>query len=307
VSTYREAYRHLGALLAWHEGREVEGPDVVWHPAYHHREPPLSLLATSLTRLLYWFYASQTKAPKTQKQMGAPAFDELLFPCEQHGARWPVMQIARLMSKLGMGLPAVGTQAESFFQETPARDLSELWPVKEVWESRVGALESLLRQEAERLENRFSKASIRLGWKLRDYGKGHIMVVPVEQKRTKTGGWTKGREIALYRLVNLQDRSLDYLTEQDKAVLAAVQRKQGYYGMIYQPDAGVALHALAGHPNVFWEDHPGLPVEIVRGTPEVRISPKGGRLRITMDPQPGPVLNGAASCITKESIGRAHV
>ena len=56
------------------------------------------------------------------------------------------MQLARLMSKLGLGLPPFDAQAESFFQETAVKDLSELWPVEEVWESRVGALERLLRQ-----------------------------------------------------------------------------------------------------------------------------------------------------------------
>jgi superfamily II DNA or RNA helicase len=307
ISTYREAYRFLGTLLAWHGGTEVEGSDIVRHPSYYHQEPPLVLLGATLMQLLYWFYASQTKAVKNHKQTAVPMVGELLHLCEQHGARWPAMQVARLMSKLGLGLPPFDVQAESFFRETPARDLSELWPVKEVWESRVGALEQLLRQEAERSENGASNASIRLGWKLRDYGRGHIVVVPVEQKRTKSGGWTKGREIALYRLTDLHSGRLDYLTEQDKAVLAAVQRKQRYYDMIYELDAGVALHALAGHPNVFWEDHPHLPVEIVRGTPEVRISPKGGRLCISMDPQPGPALNGVASSITKESLTRVRV
>ncbi len=147
-----------------------------------------------------------------------------------------------------MALPPFSAQAESFFQETVAKDLSELWPVKEVWESRVGALEQLLRQETERTESRSSNASIRLGWKLRDYGRGHIMVVPVEQKRTKTGGWTKGREVALYRLTDLQDEKLDYLTEQDKAVLAAVQRKRRYYDMIYQLDPGRGPAGPGGAP-----------------------------------------------------------
>ncbi len=307
VSTYREAFRLMGTLLAWHEGCEIQGPEIAWHPSYYHRGSPLMLLSTSLMQLLYWFYASQTKAVKAQKQPLIPVLEELLHQCEQHGARWPVMQVARLMSKLGIGLPAFAGPAESFFQETPAKDLSEVWPVKEVWESRIGALEQLLRQEAERTENRASNAAARLGWKLRDYGRGHIMVVPVEQKRTKTGGWTKGREIPIYRLANHQDEKLDYLTEQDKAVLTAVQRKQRYYDMVYQLDAGVALHALAGHPNVFWEDHPHLPVEIVRGTPEVRILPKGGRLCISIDPHPGPVLNGTASCITQESLTRVRV
>jgi hypothetical protein len=112
--------------------------------------------------------------------------DELHL-CEQHGARWPAMQMARLMSNWDRPAP-FDAQAESFFQETVAKDLSELWPVKEVWESRIGALEQLLRQETERMENRSSSASVRLGWKLRDYGRGHIMVVPVEQKRTKGNG-----------------------------------------------------------------------------------------------------------------------
>ena len=306
-STYREAYRLLGTLLAWHEGREIQGPEVVWHPSYYHHEPPLTLLSTCLMQLLYWFYASQAKALKTQKQTMAPAVEDLLRLCDQQGARWPAMQVARLMGKLGIGLPTYGARAESFFQETGAKDLSELWHVKEVWESRIGALEQLLRQEAERTENRASNAAARLGWKLRDYGRGHIMVVPVEQKRTKAGGWTKGREIPIYRLASHQDEKLDYLTEQDKAVLTGILRRQRYYDMVYQLDAGVALHALAGHPNVFWEDHPHLPVEIVRGTPEVRIVPKGGRLCISMDPQPGPVLNGTASCITKESLTRVRV
>lgn len=121
ISTYREAYRLLGTLLDWHEGHEPQGPEVVWHPSYHHRESSLSRLSTSLMQLLYWFYASQTKAVKAQKQALVPALEELLRVCEQHGARWPALQIARVMSRLGLSLPPFDTQAESFFQETPRR------------------------------------------------------------------------------------------------------------------------------------------------------------------------------------------
>ena len=38
--------------------------------------------------------------------------------------------------------------------------------------------------------------------------------------------------------------------------------------------------------NVFWEDQPGNPVEIVTGKPEVQIVPARGTLRITLDPYP---------------------
>ena len=108
------------------------------------------------------------------------------------------------MDKLGEGLPAYTAKADAFFQETPAKDLSELWTVKEIWESRVAALEQLLR-EAEHMGDGPANASRRLGWKLRQWGQNRIDVVPVEQKRTKTGAWTKGREVAIYRLVE-QDR-----------------------------------------------------------------------------------------------------
>ena len=63
------------------------------------------------------------------------------------------MQIARLMGKLGDDIcRRYAAKADAFFQETPAKDLSELWPVKEIWESRIAALEQLLR-EAEHAGN----------------------------------------------------------------------------------------------------------------------------------------------------------
>jgi len=307
ANPYREAYRFMGALLAWHEGREIGGPEVVWHPSSYHREAPLTLVSTWLMQLLYWFYTSTGKELKTRKQTVVPPIEDLLRQCAERGARWPVMQIARLMSRLGVSLPAHEAHADAFFQETVLKDLSELWPVKEVWESRIGALEQLIRQQAEHRGSEPSERPMRLAWKLCEYGKDRIMVVPVEQKRTKAGGWTKGREIALYRLAHYEGEKLDYLTSQDREALAGIFRKQRYYEMAYQLDAGVALHALAGHPNVFWEDRPHVPVEIVCGTPEVRIEPKGGRLCISMNPLPGSGSNGVRNYVTKESPTRVRV
>jgi len=307
-ANYREAYRKLEALLAWYEGHPSTGPETAWHPAYHGGESPLTLVSTFLAQLLYWFYSSNSKPLKSHQQTLLPLVENLLKGCDEHGARWPVMQIARLLSRLGVALPPYVDQAEAFFRETGAKDLSELWPVKEVWENRVGALEQLLRQEADRTNNAAAEASIRLGWKLCEYGQDRITVIPVEQKRTKNGGWTKGREIALYRLASYADQNLDHLTEQDKAALAGILGKQHhYYEMAYQLDAGVALNALAGHPNVFWQDRPHMPVEIVRGTPEVRIEPKGSRLCISMDPHPQPGTTGTKACVTKESPTRVRV
>ena len=120
-----------------------------------------------------------------------------------------------------------------------------------------------------------------------------IAVVPVEQKRTKAGGWTKGREVASYHLARYPEEAADFLTDQDRAALAGfAMRRDYYYGDGYDFDSGLILRALIGHPYVFWEDHPHVPVEIVEGKPEVHIVPKGGLLYIRMDPYPDSDADG---------------
>ncbi len=306
-TSYRQAYRLLAELLMWYEGHNAAGDLFDVGMNVYHGEAPLIRVCTHLMQLLYWFYTSQTKAMKTHKGTIRGEIEGCLRECEENGAHWPVMQITRLMSKLGVSLPVYTAKADAFFLDTGVKDLSELWAVKEIWESRVTALEQLL-HDAEQAENRPPDASRRLAWKLRDWGR-RVAVIPVEQKRTKTGAWTKGREVAIHRLVDRDREDLDFLTDQDKAVLAGIMVKRDYYDMIYRLDPGLALRALAGHPNVFWEDAPHLPVEIVSGKPEVQIVPKGKRLCICMDPYPDPDLHDAAtaSFIVRESPTRVRV
>ncbi|MEN6423989.1 MAG: DEAD/DEAH box helicase, partial [Phycisphaerales bacterium] len=304
---YRQAYHLLAELLLWYEGHNAANDLFGMGLSAYGGEAPLIHVCTCLMQLLYWLHSSQTKAMKTPKNTLRGDIETCLRECEENGAHWPAMQISRLMSKLGMNLPDYAAQADVFFRESGAKDLSELWAVKEIWESRVTALEQLLR-DAEHAENRLPDASRRLVWRLRDWGQ-KVLVIPVEQKRTKTGAWTKGREIGISRLVERSREDQDFLTDQDKAVLAAITIKQDYYDMVYRLDPGLALQALAGHPNVFWEDAPQLPVEIVSGKPEVQIVPKGERLCICMDPYPDPDLHDAAtaSFIVKESPTRVRV
>ena len=308
-AAYHEAYGFLEALLAWHEGRDVaDSVDPVWRPSYGHGAP-LGHVAVYLMQLLYWFYASRTKVLKTHKQALVTDIEQLLGHCEKHGARWPVVQISRLAGRLDVALPPYASQVDVFFEETAAADLSGLWTVKEIWESRLGALEQLI-QEAEHTANQPSGPSRRLVWKLREWDSGQILVVPVEQKRTKAGGWTKGREIASYHLSGYSEEAADFLTDQDRAALAGVlMGRDSYYGAGYGTDPGLILRALVGHPNAFWEDCPHVPVEIVEGRPEVHIVPKAGQLHICMDPYPSLDANDSLSpsCIIKESPARVRV
>jgi superfamily II DNA or RNA helicase len=304
---YSQVYRLVEGLLAWQEGRDVGDRDMIWQP-YYGRDVPLAHAGFQLMRLLYWVYASHAGALNKRRRELGPEIEKFLRQCDTQGARWPVMQITRLMGKLGVSLMPYAARAETFFQETGARDLSELWAVKEAWESRLGALEQLI-QAAQQVESRPLDSCRRLAWKLCEAGLDRIRVVPVEQKQTKTGAWTKGREIPLYRLMGPDAEGFDYLTDQDKAALAGVLGKQRYYGMMYQLDAGLALQALAGHPNIFWEDRPHLPVEVVEGAPQVHVVPRGQTLCIRIDPYPTPDLSGGtnARCVTRESPTRVRV
>ncbi len=304
--TYSGAYCFLDALLSFHEGRETSGA------AFWHLPPPeasLAGVATCLMQMMYCLYASNTKPLKSRKGEPLALMEELVTHCERQGAQWLAMQTTQLMHKLGVELPQYTGSAELFFQRGPARDLSELWAIKEMWESQVGALEQLI-EGAEQTQSGLQQRPLRLGWKLSEPWRDQIRVAPVEQKRTKAGGWTKGREVAMRRLVDPETEGLDYLTDQDRAALAAITAtSRGYYGSIgYEMDTEHALGALAGHPNVFWEDAPRVPVEVIATTPELHIVPSAGKLRITVEPY--PLLDDYGSSprlVVKESAVRLRV
>ncbi len=304
---YFQAYRFLATLLLWYEGHHTAGNVHDMGLSLYNDSAPLIHICTHLMQLLCLLYTSQNKIAGSDKGTLVHDLDDCLRDSRDGGARWPEMQIASLMIKLGVNLPAYEGQTEPFFRETGIRDLSELWPIKEIWESRVTALEQLL-CETQQGEGRPADPGRRLVWKLRQWGPDRIMVVPVEQKRTKTGGWTKGREVAVHRLAEYGREEATFLTDQDKAALAGITMTRDYYDVLYQMDPGVTLQALAGHPNVFWEDAPHLLVEIVSGKPEVHIVPKGDRLCIRMTPYPNPTRHGATTgaLIIKESPTRVR-
>jgi len=113
-------------------------------------------------------------------------------------------------------------------------------------------------------------------------------VVPVEQKITKKGSWTKGREVALSRVKNHRSEGLDYLSDQDTKVAELIRASSNrhYYQSSCTLNVNRALLALVGHDNVFWEENPLTPVEITSSEPQVQILPHGEHLEITLDPMP---------------------
>jgi superfamily II DNA or RNA helicase len=305
---YYAAYCSLEALTAFRDGADLEDEDA-WEFLY---SPilPLAASAAFLVHFLYKLHAPRSRVTKAARDKMAALLEELLQHCRSTGARWPLMQIGRLMGRLGLHSGLDTDEIDAFFEETGAADLSELWPIKEVWESRVGALERLL-QEAQDAQAQAGQASHRLVWKLHDWQADGIHITASEQKRTKKGAWTNGREVPLSRLIHHESEGLDYLTDQDKAAVACIVQKTSryYYDMDYEINAGRLLQILAGHPNVFWDDRLNAPVEIVTGTPEVHIVPRNDQLWLSMDPYPssGFADDMSSTSIVKESPTRLRV
>ncbi len=280
---YSTAYVWLDVLLGSFEGAgTLIEPYRLERPA----EMSISCLGAYLMELVCRVYGGIKTTQKRGVEIAAE-MQPFLTKCDEEGVQWPVMQVVRLFQGLDVDVPVYAGRAETFFQEGPAQDLSQLWEIKEIWESRIGALTSLI-QGAESVGADPEVRSRRLGWKLSEQWENVIGVTPVEQKRTKRGGWTKGREISLRRLADYEAEGIDYLTEQDKSVLHAISaQRQGYYhGYTFFLDSPRALEKLAGHPNIFWDDSPGLPVEVIAAKPEVQIVPAGDTLRITIAPYP---------------------
>jgi len=301
---YGAAYDWLGALLSFHEGCSREEMPGRFQ---YHAEVPLAYFANCLMELICCLYIGQVKSVHKHGREMAAEMEGLVGQFDKVGIGWPAMQIARLLQRLGVELPVYGARAASFFEQGSAQDLSELWTVKEVWESQVGALASLI-QTAEPAGVDPEKQSRRLGWKLDEKWEEDIQVIPVEQKRSKTGRWTKGRDLALRRLVDPEAAGLDYLTDQDKRAMQALgPAGRGYYHD-YELDTARTLEKLAGHPNVFWEGRHGMPVEIVAAKPEVQIMPRGGKLWIAMNPYPRiDEYSDDSRVVLKESPTRLRV
>ncbi|MEM7678632.1 MAG: hypothetical protein AAF449_21840, partial [Myxococcota bacterium] len=171
------------------------------------------------------------------------------------------------------------------------------------WESQIDALESLLglaktnsgaKTADERVAWIVSLLPVRSPRSLRDILSGSsahsdkyvssLSIEPRLQKRKKNG-WTAGRVIAISRLY-LQPETISALTDDDRRIIATIQKYQSYYESFYEYSADLPL-ALVGHPRVFWSNIDETPIEVCRETPSLQVDKdKKGGLRLTISPTP---------------------
>lgn len=200
---------------------------------------------------------------------------DLFVQSREAGLDWLTMECAELLCRAEGDTPVRLNTLERIRRDTGMHSFVAAMQVEEPWRKSLRAL-ALMAAQANPVDQ--PTADTRLIWLL-DYQAGMLAIRAVEQKRTARGAWSKGRSVAVSRLYG--GTHPDCMTEQDRAICAAIEREGRYwYNTRYVFNRNKLLPALIGHPRLFLEDAPTVPVEVVKGEPEVFVTREGARLRL---------------------------
>ena len=202
--------------------------------------------------------------------------DALISLYEQardNGFSWLAMESAELSATLE---PVRGDMAKAAYalqKELGCKTIVHIISPEDSWKRSLQELITVTNR------SRAPERTTRLAWMV-EFDGNILTLTPKEQKRTASRQWSKGRAIALNRLMSR--KSFDFLTAQDAQICAGLRQvgdtnsRNG--GCEFDMDE--ALLALVGHPLVFLEKAGHVPVEIVAGEPELMVEEQGGFLFI---------------------------
>ena len=199
-----------------------------------------------------------------------------------NGYQWLEMEYAFILSKLDTNRIAQNQYAaiaKELEAQLGVQSMITAVRTMEKWERVLRSLESLGRvNKPTKAKGLPKEETHRLVWII-DIGKGSIQAK--EQKRTKNGGWSKGKAMSYD---NLQDGKAKGLTEHDRPLIAAILKryKPTYLrrraNNSFEYDGLISF--LVGHPLLFRHDHPTIPIEVTAIRPELLVEEKPGRFEI---------------------------
>lgn len=158
-------------------------------------------------------------------------------------------------------------KAQAWADQTGYQPLLPRLPRYEMWER---ALDGLLALSENTTPDSPGQAgpNHRLVWRV-DFQDAYLQ--PVEQKLTKSGKWSKGRNIALKRL---KEEGIEGMTPQDQRIVRHIEAySSGWYGSTdYVINFDKALPEMVGHPLLFLKENPQLSVELVKVQPQLIVA-----------------------------------
>ena len=208
----------------------------------------------------------------------------------ESGYDWLTQEAAELLSRL---------QPESEYSRwpRPERPLVDLLKLQSVWELSLQALANLGTPAAAN-----PAAERRMAWFISLYVH-HWIVQPKEQKLSSRGSWTRGRAVALSRLAKTP-AEFEYLTPQDLKACNYIKFDGYARGSQYVLRRDV-VKALVGHPHVYFEESPTVPVEVVAAAPELVVEQNpDSTLTLRLEPS---IPEGENVMLSKETPTRLRV
>ena len=265
-----------------------------------HRPPSLLFRALAL----YWLgeridteikqalaaYAEQSAQQSTQQGQGTEqgSGQNPRRGTEQDtalGSRWFLSETIALLKAIGYkdALPAAPSTPPGLV------NLTNLLKPKPPWTLALEALQRLAPDAASSKDDQ-SEQDLRLVWLLVVQG-SYANLEPREQKRTRGGGWTRGRAVALSRLAN-EPELMPHLSARDRAICACIvrERQQTPFGSAtqqsYSLNPDCALLAAVGHPLVLADPTDETPLELIPARPTLRVVRQGKDLLVRIEPFP---------------------
>jgi superfamily II DNA or RNA helicase len=237
---------------------------------------------TSLFYALITFWLNQSLAEDALK-----IIEQQYQRTEQNGYGWLAAEYATALSHLSHDK----TQQKHYQQlaqqqhhQLNTTTLFDLVTPQAEWERALNAL-NRLSAVPEGSEN---KGEERIVWILDKDRYNEYIITPKTQKKSSKGKWTKGRNIALKRLVKERHLFLA-LTLQDKKLCDCITEQPNYdsYSSTtpqFYMDMNSAWLAMVDHPAIYWEQARGASIDITQSEFELLVSEEGGNLRISFYP-----------------------
>lgn len=222
----------------------------------------------------WWLDVKQARTPAWQAaltQFGQQLQDE--------GYVWAAEEVAALLWRQ-FGVQRQQPQWHAQRQLTP---LVDIYRRQEAWQHALNALKLLGAGKETPLT--VDSKDTRLAWLITVAPHG-VLMEPREQKLGARGQWSRGRAVALRRLLETPDE-FDYLGEPDRRILRHIKSAHDSYyggGSAYALDAEKSLPALVGHGAVYWADAPDVRVDVVAGQVSLQLTEDAREIRVRLNP-----------------------
>ena len=173
------------------------------------------------------------------------------------------------------------------------------------WERSLNALNILASTTSSKKDT-----NERLIWILHEDNNDTWSLHPKIQKKTKSGGWSKGRNVSFTRLHNEQS-DIPFLSDEDRQLCSSAifeSTSYGFYPGEYSLNIDRAWPHLINHPHIYWDKARSTPLEIMEGEIELLVTEEGDEIRVTIYPEIKKYqLESQLYIITKETPTRLRI